>query len=331
MNLDPARLEILPNELLIQICKYLDAGDIYRAFYNLNFRFNKLIQSVNELCLTLSLSDDYDDVDNAICFDNISTLIVNKNVNVTIGQFPNLRRLILHWLSDSVIDKIEYDFLPYLEYLYIDSRQSSYDCSDWGIFYKIFTNGFPQLKYISVSKMDIQPTTSIWFEIPSINILKVGYINLSIYEKILSSCPNLSLFEFGIDRGDKILNYIKDHMNIKTSVIKMKDPLARWGQCDEGMYLPCLPNLKRLNIRIENLCIIDAITLCENDWLTHMIGSDLSKLRRVDVYLPIILDTETSEFFDKNVLNELKESWEQIYKNRSYQMEVIIDWKTMVD
>ncbi|CAF1194366.1 unnamed protein product [Adineta steineri] len=49
-------LEVLPNEILLEIFKYFDAQQLFQAFYNLNFRFNQLIQSFNQLQLTFRLT-----------------------------------------------------------------------------------------------------------------------------------------------------------------------------------------------------------------------------------------------------------------------------------
>ena len=41
--MQPTRLESLPNELLLDLCAYLSTGDLVRAFYNANLRFNCLL------------------------------------------------------------------------------------------------------------------------------------------------------------------------------------------------------------------------------------------------------------------------------------------------
>ena len=41
--MQPTRLESLPNELLLDLCAYLSTGDLVRAFYNANIRFNRLL------------------------------------------------------------------------------------------------------------------------------------------------------------------------------------------------------------------------------------------------------------------------------------------------
>ncbi len=90
MNKYLFQLEFLPNELLIDIFQYFDARDLFRAFYNLNFRFNKLLQSLNNLCFTLLISnlDDKDDYD--IFSPYINILILDHQAKIHLNHFPNI-------------------------------------------------------------------------------------------------------------------------------------------------------------------------------------------------------------------------------------------------
>ncbi|CAF1142504.1 unnamed protein product [Rotaria sordida] len=53
------RFEHLPNELIIYLFKYFHAEELFRCFYNLNNRFNKLIKLINYLCLIISQNNQY--------------------------------------------------------------------------------------------------------------------------------------------------------------------------------------------------------------------------------------------------------------------------------
>ena len=39
-----SKLESLPSELIVEISDYLDACDLYRAFYGLNHRINTILE-----------------------------------------------------------------------------------------------------------------------------------------------------------------------------------------------------------------------------------------------------------------------------------------------
>ena len=79
MSKNLSQLETLPNEILIEIFEHLDARDLFRAFYNLNLRINKLLQCLNKLCLMLSIHDREEISANAIFLPYIQILIVKYN------------------------------------------------------------------------------------------------------------------------------------------------------------------------------------------------------------------------------------------------------------
>jgi hypothetical protein len=103
------RLEILPNEILFIIFQYFNARDLFEAFYNLNSRFNQLIQSFNELQLVFQLNTS--DVQDNIFPSYVYTLTVKPSINVNFNQFPNIRRLKIDTMPKSQPN------LPYLEHL----------------------------------------------------------------------------------------------------------------------------------------------------------------------------------------------------------------------
>jgi hypothetical protein len=322
MNNNPTRLECLPNETFFEIFEYLDGRDVYRAFDNLNSRFNALLRALDQLSLTLSPNDNQD-FDQEIFSSSIHTLIVNNNANVIIGHFPNLRHLILHWLPANVIDKLECDILPYLEYLSVDSRISSSAYSIFNIDNQIFTNGFSQLKFCYLPNMPIGVSDTRWRQTPSINVLKIGRIDLYIYQSILSSCPNLRVFEFAIDGQSEIPMNIEQHPNIKILVIKE----MTFNKRIINMCLSCVPNVQRLDIHAKDSYISSLQRWSESDWFKPIIDLHLSKLRRMNFNLlaGLDLDTGTNEY----ILGKLERSFSRIQTNR-YQTKLIIDRKAPI-
>lgn len=319
------RLELLPNEIFIEIFEYFGAPDLYQAFYNLNSRFNVLLQSLDQLYLILPSFDLHD----PIFLPYISTLIINKRINVILDQFTHIRRLILHWLPDNILNKLKADILPQLEYLYINSRQLSIACWKNNFYDKLFTNGFPLLKVCCLFEMNTMKTDLLWCETPSIKILKIGSADLFVYHKILSACPNLSLFEFTIAGSCKIPSHIKHHMNIKSLVIKKIHFLTIINTKVVNMFLSCVPNLQRLDIRLKNFHISVVQTLLKFDWLKRIIDVHLLRLRRIDFYLPVVLATKSFEFLNEQILYELEVDFKRKHENCLYQLELFIDRKTM--
>ena len=82
MSNDRSRLELLPDEILIEIFRYFDARDLFRAFYSLNLRFNELLQTLNDVCLILSIRNREQISTVANFLPYIHTLIVRYKTDV---------------------------------------------------------------------------------------------------------------------------------------------------------------------------------------------------------------------------------------------------------
>jgi hypothetical protein len=114
-------LEFLPNEILLEVFKYLNAQELFRAFYNLNYRFNELVQSFDYLQLVFHLTkSNSQDVNNEKIFSfHVHTLKVDYNLYVNFSRFPNVRRLKLLGESKDKCRKLDYNNLSHLEQLTI--------------------------------------------------------------------------------------------------------------------------------------------------------------------------------------------------------------------
>jgi len=114
-------LEFLPNEILLEVFKYLNAQELFRVFYNLNYRFNELLQSFNYLQLVFHLTkSNYQDMNNEKIFSfHVHTLTVDYNLYVNFSRFPNVRRLKLSGESKDKCRKLDYNNLSHLEQLTI--------------------------------------------------------------------------------------------------------------------------------------------------------------------------------------------------------------------
>jgi len=88
-----SQFEDLPNELLTDIFKNLDARNLFRAFGNLNSRINQLIQSFQYLKLFCHLNQSNLLKTNEEFFSYyVHTLIVNSWINFNLQHFPNVQR-----------------------------------------------------------------------------------------------------------------------------------------------------------------------------------------------------------------------------------------------
>jgi len=110
-----SRLELLPNEILLLIFQYFNAEDLFQVFYNLNYRFNQLIQSFHELHLVFHMKkSDYND--NIFSY-YVYTLLIDQNIDVNLKNFPNIHHLKLNSISKNILSQLNSSTLPHLEHL----------------------------------------------------------------------------------------------------------------------------------------------------------------------------------------------------------------------
>jgi hypothetical protein len=121
-------LEFLPNEILLEVFKYLNAQELFRAFYNLNYRFNELVQSFDYLQLVFHLTkSNSQDMNNEKIFSfHVHTLKVDYNLYVNFSRFRNVRRLKLSGESKDKCRKLDYNNLSHLEQLTIHPSVTYY-------------------------------------------------------------------------------------------------------------------------------------------------------------------------------------------------------------
>ena len=145
---DVSRLECLPNEILICIFQYFDARDLFRAFYNLNLRFNELLRSLNYLCLTLLKFDSNDIKDCDTYAPYIYTLIIDHAVNIDLNDFLNIHRLTLLSPTSNQLKQVVSTTLPCLEHLSVGYEHFLFSYYIPDLCLKIFSNGFSSSKIL---------------------------------------------------------------------------------------------------------------------------------------------------------------------------------------
>ncbi|CAF3464252.1 unnamed protein product [Rotaria sp. Silwood1] len=307
MNNKYSQLEMLPNETLIEIFQYLDIEKLFQAFDNLNFRFNKLLRTLNNLVYCL-WDDNYIKMNNFISY--IDVLSINCRININFNHFTNIRCLKLISLTDELLVQLKTSILPCIEYLFIKQL----NCHSPDIFYdKIFTNTFPHLKSCYVchkSKIIVKE----WFVCLSVLCnLKVGIINLSTYVTILSKCPNLNIFKFQLESSETSI-VDKPHVNLKQMTIKFEDiNLLKY----DSMINTCLSyvsNLERLSI-YQDFFKVNILHYLTTDWHASSITNYLSLLRRFDYYFKVWyligIDTQVINTFD-----EMKRNFKSSHNDR---------------
>ena len=182
-----SKLEILPNELLIETCAYLTARELYCIFYPLNRRFRSIVDSISNLSLTVSNHRFYEL--SGLDGQRVSKLSIDGVKDIDLRRYP--QTLALRWIrpADAALRHLcSFDCFPRLEHLSVFNAKVS------GLIARlhqlIFSNGFPLIRTCRLSHVD---TRCPWTSSPSLRALLVcGTKEPLLFQRILTACPNLS-------------------------------------------------------------------------------------------------------------------------------------------
>ena len=321
MNTNTSRLEILPNEIFIDIFQYFNARDLYRAFYNLNSRFNTLLQSLDNLVLTLSKNDFNNYNEYEMCIPYVDTLILDSETDIYLNSFTNIRRLKLLSPTNVQLNELQSAILPSLEHLSIGNNSNFFDPPDgiyeFNICEKIFSNTYPHLKTCTLLLENIFFSLSFANQLLQLRILKLQLINFSIYQSILSQCPNLYLFQFS-SQSYKQPVLPNEHTNLRKMILIFFNVSKPLYDCDIQSYLASVPNLEQLIIHgtNENANLTEYLTY---NWFAASVDRYLLSLQRFKYYLHVYL---AEEYDREKILNRLEENFKHEYNNR-YQSKLV--------
>ena len=315
------QFEYLPNETLIDIFEYFDARDVYQAFYNLNSRLNNLLQSLNNLCLTLNENNDYKNF-----APYLQSLKLGDKVNINLNDLINLRYLYLLTPSNKQLKQLETDIYPCLEHLSIDCNYVPFAKKFPDLWKKILSNGFPYLKSCELFQSTLILTEAHSIQSTQLRCLKIDIIDFFTYQLILSSCPSLDLFQFSIPLRPKESCFIKPHLMLKKLHIRFSDFITYWDEYIVHNYFVCVPNLEQL--------VVYAIDYAENienhynyQWFALSINRYFHSLHQFKFYLFIIHCEPLWQDENRDFLNELQDSFKQIHSDR-YRSKLNIDVST---
>ncbi|CAF3402647.1 unnamed protein product [Rotaria socialis] len=318
MTVIPILFETLPNELLMNIFQYFDARDLFRAFHNLNCRFNRLLRSLRYVCFTLIKFDSNESNDYHIFAPYIYNLVIDHAVNIDLSRFANLHRLTLLSPTSNQLKQVVSNSLDYLEYLSIGYEHFLFSYYIPDLCEKIFSNGFPRLTSCCLFEPRILEIIPKFTQATQLCILKMDNVDLLAYKYILSLCPNLNLFEFTmLNQQDDLIN-IEPHRNLKKMSIKFPSLMKSFSDCAMNCYLSCVPNLEQLNVCEINFDVTIMVYLNSN-WFASLIKKHLPSLRRYKYYIHACGVKQN----DENTLNSIKTNFKQIH-NQRYQSVLVI-------
>ncbi|UJR14523.1 hypothetical protein I4U23_001519 [Adineta vaga] len=304
------QLESLPNEIFNDIFQFLQSSHLFRAFYNLNLRFNNLLETFPYLTLNIS-THRYTEDDS---FPFIRTLIIHRAINVDLNHFLHIHSLILRYPTENLLSQFNYLTFQHLKYLSINHMHISVFNYIPNLCKQTFSNAFPKLKSCQLFKWGTIIKNSQWTLSPTLRIVKVGKIDLIIYKSILTSCPNLSSLQLATLTSNNTLMSIVPHRNLKQLIIRTSPFLQPWKDNDIDCCLSYVPELEYFSVHQTDMFFKQ-----KYNWLASIISTHLIFLQQFDFYFHIC-DIARNETF---TLDEIEENFYITHHNR-YQSRFIV-------
>lgn len=243
------KFEQLPNEILTDIFDYFESDELFQLFFNLNLRFNQLLQSLTNLCFIPLLPQPEEYEFYQILTPSISNLQLISECKINLSDFPNLRRMKFLNPSSFQLEQILTKQFPYLEYLTIEDIDYLFLYEVINDLYpRVFNNDFPRLQSCKLPSSDFNFNESILTHLTHLHTLQIGIINFTDYQLILSICPNLYFFQFTIYRSHKDSHSIEIHPNVKQMFIEFGYGISIFDDNFIDDYFKCVPDLNKLVI-----------------------------------------------------------------------------------
>ena len=234
--------EIFPDELILDIFEYFDIRDLYQSFYDLNCRFDHLVQSKSTYALTTCSADEMEDPLLDQFAKQITKLVVDHSSYIDFHLFPSLTVLILNCPSEDQLEQIYLCSFPHLLHLEFGIMASTLSHRSLHRFFH--SKQFPFLESC-IFHHDDNPV--------SLNRYRQLWANPSILRTLWFHSVDLSL-------GSEIHRHRHLHTHDPNDAIKMKvlhTHLKRLDLCcgptgptihDIDQFLIQAPNVERLRI-----------------------------------------------------------------------------------
>lgn len=244
--------ESFPNELLLELFEYLTPNDLYQIFFNLNTRFNVLIDSLRNLRLILFEDWDRDEQSSSTVpfyASQISTLIVKHDEPIDFSLYPNVRSLKLSMPTREQCNAIQ---ATHLEHLYISNLYFTDHSEE--LCRLIFSSTFSRLQTCQIDRMTLNHahSSSSSSSLRQLTISPATWTS-NFYPIIFRSCPQLTHLK--IHRLRKLpFELFSDNFLLHSTLRSLNFHFYSIGNdwFDHIDYLlSIVPNLEHLQLIIE--------------------------------------------------------------------------------
>ncbi|CAF3574110.1 unnamed protein product [Rotaria sordida] len=301
------QLELLSNELLLDIFEYLDAYNLYQAFYGLNHRINDLLQSthLHMICDSLNENEiDWNTLKSCINPSQIRILSCYNDINID-NHFlscvkENLRSVRLREMNHESINTIFQHFPSGNQIKCLSIREHWYytNSNSHCLFHSILVDNadrFTLLVNLSLScshYVDVLPTVSVqFFQLRHLSINNY-YWSTNFLQFLQNNVPNLKSLKF--IGYYNVLNLPSDFALKHVDELHMNNS-GSFGQLQN--ILSVFPCLRRLHIDQQNnrqLPIINGI-----QW-QQLIEKYLTNLKQLTIDYGNGIDEEIIKTFYTN-------------------------------
>ncbi|CAF1395101.1 unnamed protein product [Adineta ricciae] len=267
-----SRLELLPDEVLIEIFQYIPLIDLFNAFTNLNYRFNFLLRS-----LQLGVDIHQNESNNqhllqALTFfaKQIQYIHIDRHPFLNLNIFPNLRSLIIYLPTTKQVLSINSNQMPKLRRLWIgilaEKDQKQLCTSLFG------ENQFTKLDFCNLFEINFNATLNCCQSLSTLRRLILTNCQTKDFIILLSFLPNLT--ELNICICDVSTTYSHNltnfsHENLRILKIEFVEKLSQLH------ILNCLisfvPYVQQFTLFLANLIQIQDYIYLKNILLENFL------------------------------------------------------------
>jgi hypothetical protein len=297
------RFDDLPNELLLEICRWIDVQTLYQCLAKLNQRFNYLAHSLCRLTLDL-WPGEKSIIDESIAA-RVQTLTVHDDATYNLACFPDVRRLVLVNSKQDQIWQAMHN-AERLETISVIAPRCFF--STFTLYEMIFSSHYPRLTHCRLTSV-YSPSSELrrlsWQQSPHIRSLRISSRDPSIHTAILAACPNLQSLHLSIVTLDRTPFESHVHQQLKSLNLSI-DNLV-WpndGSIWNGFFA-LVPQLQSLTVHRRS-AIEDVLAF---DWLIPILQQQLLSLQHYRFVLHVSHTPTLSVNVLTSVMNRIKENF----------------------